>query len=550
MPDLDGANFASLVRSLSRVGNCLDKRAMGKLYLIEEVFTRLFAVREAEFLVEFADGNILNFFSCDGWSRFLRTTDSTILPHATLTRKGKFRHDFTLQRGMYKGLDRLDNARLIIRFSQPISLKYGKDQWHFFTALCKFAPSLRQLGHKGWIVNDGCYDGPLHSTLSRSMTARTRIYYRDLPPSSEDDLDLLEAMEWDVHVKCCHHSANNGVKHATDDFLQVHKLDDKEVFIVIASARNSASELLRHCQPFVAEHLVFREDDSSEFERREFWHFFQIPDAFFFNEFVTLNPYWDGTRLHVSNEFELDDNIVFRVVCIVKFSIHFTTWSITRWVGAGPSSRKWLLSQVCGLDGLVDYCRLQGVDQSYMGGHSRATPLVRRFLVVVAVLTYPMEMLQLEMFHDNRFMRRIEYLKSVVVDEVDYIFGLSYYTWSRLADVVGFNVDFVATLRRDSSGAMLHAVTYNNTHSFRQFEQSPFKFAIGDIPRNVAQIRTLVTPIECPVVSKARFCLDKGLHQNGLIRQFRNIAEIPCDSGDVEKRSRGRCQFGKIPPTG
>ena len=187
------------------------------------------------------------------------------------------------------------------------------------------------------------------------------------------------------------------------------------------------------------------------------------------------------------------------------------------------------------MDGLVDYCRLQGVDQSYMGGHSRATPFVRRFLVVVAVPTYPMEMLQLEMFHDNCFMRRIEYLKSVVADEVDYIFGLSYYTWSRLADVVGFNVDFVATLRRDSSGAMLHAVTYNNTHSFRQFEQSPFKFAIGDIPRNVAQIRTLVTPIECPVVSKARFCLDKGLHQNGLIRQFRNIAEIPCDSGDVEK---------------
>ena len=324
---LDVESLKTKLRQCTRVGSVLSQQENVELVRLQFSFKQFFDAELNVFLLKFPSASMLNYFSCDGWSRILRTTDVSKVGFTSITRRGRYRHDFDLQRGFIKGFGRDGLVECFPKFEEPLGMKFGKDGWHYLTALHAFAPSLRTFGYTDFCVNGGCFDGPLYGVLGRRMHALTHKRYRELPHTYENY--ILEITEWDVAARCVQHSCCNSVKAALDrvrDQLGPSLAKD-DPFICIASVRNSASELLSHADEFVEGYTRFVEDKTSEFDRRAYWYFMNVKEPEIFEEFVLLNPFWDGHNFCVDNRFEGDwSSVRLRLVALLKYSLSFELW--------------------------------------------------------------------------------------------------------------------------------------------------------------------------------------------------------------------------------
>ena len=139
-------DFVTTVRRLSRVGRCCDNDDEALVTLFARTLEIEVQVQLSNFIIDRGEHGLLHCYQSDGWSRVLKTTSRVFVDSAhSISRNGKFRHEFILQRSFLKYLDSTGSPHVMTVFSEPKAMRLGKCSWTFFDAYQKFTPIVRSL---------------------------------------------------------------------------------------------------------------------------------------------------------------------------------------------------------------------------------------------------------------------------------------------------------------------------------------------------------------------------------------------------------------------
>ena len=127
-------------------------------------------------------------------------------------RKGHFRHELLLERGLIKLRHGNGNEDFHMLFGPPRGLRHGKTSWNMLTAACEFSSIVRASGHVGIAVTVYIMDGLLYSASVRLFKARHALWY-DVLQQRGDAFDPLErCRDLVVGIRCKAHGVHTPMR--------------------------------------------------------------------------------------------------------------------------------------------------------------------------------------------------------------------------------------------------------------------------------------------------------------------------------------------------
>lgn len=103
-----------------------------------------------------------------------------------------------------------------------------------------------------------------------------------------------------------------------------------------------------------------------------------------------LGLIFQNGRLQVLSQFQWAADLVEIVTVCLLYLWKFQRFTDSRWVAVGPSCRSFCLGMLTGVDHLVNYViNKQGVSKFHIDGATNSQGRVRKFVVMVAITSYP-----------------------------------------------------------------------------------------------------------------------------------------------------------------
>ena len=160
---------------------------------------------------------VLLSYSSDG-------TPVQISQHVSLTKiseaapgrkTGKATKEFLVEQAYIRYLDSFGNHHTCCLARDPLALVHGKGGEPVFYCGLQMLPNARVLGHHGISIVHVCFDGALHSVLSRRF--HELVLFRALDRRAGDreagrDANTLWLTEWFIDTRCTCHHVHNGLK--------------------------------------------------------------------------------------------------------------------------------------------------------------------------------------------------------------------------------------------------------------------------------------------------------------------------------------------------
>ena len=542
--DVDDAAFRAVLHKYANVNACLTAQEVAEAIVAGHVVVDHLEYLRLTTLADNRRAVAMSMYMSDGWGSFINSTKVGHVGDYHVIRNGKTRKEFLLERSVLKVLTG-GETKVHMMFYPPISLENGKKAWNVFTAACESGPTLRHSGHIGIAISAYLFDGMLFQALSRHLQARHSIAYDsgicDVQFDGEEVV-LLMLTDWCIAIKCCLHSCSNSVKWGLTPLRAGIEHDD--VHISIAACQKSQSELHAHIDKFLLATLTFSDVPSGTVAEREmFWKALEV-EANVLDDLVYVDPFWDGTSLLVNKQLMHVENGWEQIASCVLYLLQWIMYSETRWAKVGRSARLLLRSLAIGLDGLVDIVKHDpNASMYHLNGFFRATPGIRRYIAIAAASTFPVEALAIELFDDDRVLRRVAELRGVLDEEYHYILSLPSYYWARVAKLVSGSCDATelrcATLR--ATNAMLG---YLHHDMFAQLERHPLSLTQGSIAENLSALaEQALDDVKEPTAKKIRqllalqFPTDRLCVALGFVRD-----ELSCTTNLVEQgHGSGAC---------
>ena len=194
--------FLDTIRRLKQPSLCLSKADKALTFKLAYAF-RVFQRRRLRELVDCAPYDpAMLVVMADGWGSFISNTVKEAIPgsHLTITRNGKLRHEFILQRGLAV-FQRESVSERVMLFEAPIGMGKGRKTGHNYQATCDFLPLLREVGHKGLVLHLYLVDGCLFRSLEKYFHARRCIYYDPDYAVLEGDLLIAKVSDFAIVFK-------------------------------------------------------------------------------------------------------------------------------------------------------------------------------------------------------------------------------------------------------------------------------------------------------------------------------------------------------------
>ena len=287
--------FIEMVKQLSQVKRTLKDDEVSNALMVSYAVKR-FMRRKLETLIQDSPRDIsMLVFMCDGWGASVSETIRDNFPgsHLTVTRKGRFRHEFLLQRAMFRSVDPSDITKIMHLLDDPIGLKLGKKAWNVFIANSEWLPTLRELGCKGITLSIYLADGALYSALERKYRVRHYLLYKGCAFGEEFNW-VYQNLDWVICIKCVNHGCSNGCHWG------LKTVGDKTVVdschICTASLINGSTALYGKIPDFVFRRLSFRKSISKVEDREQFWKLLGAEPELL-DECVLMDIEWDGVSL-------------------------------------------------------------------------------------------------------------------------------------------------------------------------------------------------------------------------------------------------------------
>ena len=366
-------------------------------------------------------------YMCDGWSASVSSSHTKVVSdeHVVL-RRGKYKHEFLLERGLLKKKSRDMQNDMAVLFGYPRGLCKGRSAWNCFTAALEFRCSLREMGAKGIALEVMLVDGQLFSALGRHLDGARELFYdEDLGVDLGADREALRNSEWPLKIKCKAHGCSNGVVWA----LKPVSTKQRQLMAhnAIRSLKGSSEGFFGDIDLFLIAHVVFRDSDSGEKPEdvRAYWNCLRVEEKWL-DLFVETNIMFDGTNVVVDPRMRVDPEAMQKLSGCVQYCLRSADWSETRWCKVRKSSTLHLQNETVGVRALVRrMLRNPDLLNSYLGGYeTNLTHDVRLYLATAAFAATPPEAVLLSLLKDNRLLKKVKETKWLLEFQAQYIWDL------------------------------------------------------------------------------------------------------------------------------
>ena len=427
----------------------------------------------------------------DGWSVDSRTRFHSASESVAVSRVGRLRTEYIVQRSMVKALV-AGTMHLGIKLERPrqLSTKRCADIW---SAACDHAGMLKLQQHRGISLTMYVQDGLFAQAFGSRMHARHALFFRPgmcpLDFETATDREVAEMKDWVFSTKCAAHSCSTALKWGMKRLVTSETLVD-DVHITISSLLRGSSGLFQNIDSFLTTFAVFDRPDPPDEEALErMWEALDV-EAKDVHLFVLVDPLWHGGRLHVRRSLLDHADCYGCIKTIVQYCLAFIDFSDTRWVKVGACGRRFVRALMVGVEQLVEIAEADdGVSKWHLAGfRKKGSAAVRLYLSVSALGARPSEGLLAELLNDDRLLLHSQQYWNVLHEEMVYISCIAppllYITVSALLgmDMMSFK-SHVLTVG-------LVSISYLYLDVWKPLQAPPLKFAIGDIRANVEELKS------------------------------------------------------------
>ncbi len=337
-PEMELDDFVAMFKRLSIVGLGYTQQDLGDALKLSLALRRFSYNRFIQLLQEHSERPLLTAYLSDGWGASVTEAVARKFPgtHVRLCRNGRYRHEFLLQRVVYRFDQGLGRQLVGQIFEEPIGLRDGQTALHAFSAACEFISTPRHLGHCGICASVCVHDGALHTALQRLFRARQSLYYTHGPALGPRHA-ALENTDWVVCLRCSSHCCSSAVKWGLSHLFSDAIVDN--VFIATAGLRNSSSALIGKVNDFILQRARFVKERSGPLECRvAFWRSLEVSPELA-DEFAEADLMWDGSNLLVSDSWQHEETSLEKIAALLLCTMQWVSFSQTRWVKVGRSAR-------------------------------------------------------------------------------------------------------------------------------------------------------------------------------------------------------------------
>ena len=273
---MDVEQIRALILDMSAVGTDFDKLGLKSLHRACSIIEDMTTAKVSRIINAAGRRPVLQVYMSDGWSTDIRARDSSFVGQVRVTRSGRLRTEFVLQRVIVKCRVG-DEMRLAIKIARPRCLATKKciDLW---SAACDFQPMLKLMGHAGVSISLYLQDGLFAKPFGNRMMARHDLFFEAsyCPIEFEYDTDraMAELRDWPVHWKCSAHSCSLALKWGLRPFVIGDLLES--VHISNSGLLRASTGLLGEVAHFIAGYVSFDRPTPANLQEVEFlWAFFR-----------------------------------------------------------------------------------------------------------------------------------------------------------------------------------------------------------------------------------------------------------------------------------
>lgn len=242
---------------------------------------------------------LLSSKSCDGTPIRCQHYASSKLPSdKTVRHRGKQGLEILVSNQFIRYQDPGSGWQTVCLLSEPVPLTAGKDVPRILAAAQKTWHSLRSLGAQGCVVEHYCWDRAGLTALERQC--RRWHLSQPVPDTVPYKKGIREYLEFVVITPCALHDSQNAFRWAFFEDCKDRALM-RDLYISVESLRNSADILSSRLASFIAEHLVFVDENGAEWKelRRELWMGLDVePEVA--DILVELELTWDGHSFSIA----------------------------------------------------------------------------------------------------------------------------------------------------------------------------------------------------------------------------------------------------------
>lgn len=540
-------------QSLCRISQPLSEESERTLAkTLETIYAHLRA--KALLLMAGAAGQpVLYGYMADGTP--LRATSTIVRNEGTtrVVRKGRVLHEFLLQRAFLLTKSAGSGAeKLAVLLNEVLLMDEGKKAPHFFGAACRMWPLLRNpsLQHMGICIQGLCADRALFSSLDTLLRQRQAAFYEpELGPDLGDMAAELEATDWMVSTPCICHDLQNSCIWALGPHTSMK--DQKTMYIVCESLRNSFAKLVEVMVDSVDQHLQMRIVSTNVQGAKQFWEALGVPEDRV-EAFGSLDPLWDGVALWVNPCFPDVDQAKSEMCNLLFWAAKWRRFTNSRWLSLGQAARHLLITLLCGLEPWVALARAApgGSLEYYLHGFDGLTPSIKRQFVITALCTYVPEKGLAMMLADDRLANYAGEVKAEMMGELSYVSTLPLDTWSRLSKVAG-GMDQMEIFDNVVHGCHT-AMAFCQDRFFQVVEEFPWKLVTdGQILQNIDNLASSDAPIRDPLTSKVRLLaqLDPPYPRERLAQALSLLLQWPWSTTLVEQGHASAAIIHKYHPS-
>ena len=254
---MDVEYIRAMMEGLTAVGTDFDTVYENSLQLACTIIEDMTTAKVSRIINTAGRRPVLQVYMSDGWCTDVRARDDSFVGRVRVTRSGRLRTEFVLQRVIVKCRVG-DEMQQAIKIARPRCLATKKciDLW---SAACDFQPMLKLMGHAGVSISLYLQDGLFAKPFGNRMMARHDLFFEAgyCPLEFEYDTDraMAELRDWPVHWKCSAHSCSLALKWGLRPFVIGDLLES--VHISNSGLLRASTGLLGEVAHFIAGYAAF-----------------------------------------------------------------------------------------------------------------------------------------------------------------------------------------------------------------------------------------------------------------------------------------------------
>lgn len=536
--------LATLSKPLSFVGNKEITRAKNFVESAK-IFVRWLATNV---IIEAGTDPVVIVFSGDGTPVETRHRAAVKMGDYDVRRSGYGTNEYYIQQAMIRRIAASGKTHTAMVLSEPIPLVYGKSHAAQMGCSLKFFPTVRELGHQGIVVSAYIYDRAFLTSNGNIHCQHHQKVHAELEKTQHEGrgAKLLFLMDWVVTVGCSLHDCSNAVKWSLHMQFRDAQLM-RDLYIVIASARNSYNSILKHLIGWLRSGVLEFAEDGALPSQETLLELYSV---------LGVDPYLTDKAASVLQMVWKDGKLMVRKQCMgmpefgklisgVLLGLwSFKLFSTSRWVGVGTSCRVMVLGWLTGLSAFMHYMETQGVGER-LHGYAKLTRNMKRFVVKAALSSNVPESVQIELMADACVPKKLDVLEQCAAEELELLCDISNDVWEILAGVCDLSY---TKLRQDTIRAGHVSLGFLYHRIFLEAKKLPWSLCVGDIPANVQKLVDSPCPVD-PVSKKIWTLWKMGqASQADIVRALELMSQIPWSTKMAEEQHASSSIIAKAHP--